>query len=216
MVDQPSAVVSVYADRVYFRVNVGLPRLLRFLMENDLSEGTSIIVQGRLRVDTYTNSRGVRATSLAVIAQRMRLDSRVSLTVTGSGIESSNMDVSATEVINGLRAANLLQDAQQMTQLTPNQHILLAAIEQSQLVVNSGAIATDLLSRLQPFIDTIIRRDPALRAEQIVSLLPDGVTLSQARTFLDEITPPAPSADSSRASSRIQYRRPIDVNSDSD
>ncbi|KAI9484986.1 hypothetical protein BDB00DRAFT_792447 [Zychaea mexicana] len=170
-------------------------------MENDISEGTSIIVQGRLRVDNYTNSRGVRATSLAVIVQRMWLDSRVSLTVTGSGIESSNQDVSATE---------------QMTQLTPNQQILLAAIEQSQLVVNSGAIAADLLLRLQPFIDTIIRRDPALRAEQIVSLLPDGVTLSQARTFLDEITPPAPSADSSRASSRTQYRRPMDVNSDSD
>ena len=133
-------------------MNVGLPRLLHFLVEEGISEGSSLIVQGRLRVDQYVNNRGVRITSLGVVAQRIRLDSRVELNVQAGGREGRNNSVIAAEIVRSLRNSNLLETPGEM-ELNAAERLILSNIEESDLVIHNGADARDLFGCVRTLVD---------------------------------------------------------------
>lgn len=205
LIDQLSATFSVYCDRVYYRVTCGLPRLIAFLEANNVEDGSSVVVSGRLKIDSYTNNRGVRASSFDIIAQRIRLDTQVRLQVNSAGVEDTESDITATELVARLRTSNLIARST-MAELNGDQRIILEAIKTCSLVVHSNAHAEDLLGRLPlELCQRIVRRDSSLSPEEFVVVLPDGVSLSQARTFLEEILPPVASENSSRVPSRASH-----------
>ena len=198
----------MYCDRIYFRVNCGLPRLLAFLVDNNIEDGSSVTVHGRLRVDQYTNNRGVRATSLAVVAQRIRLDARIDLAVSATTNSIESEEVTAVEIVSRLQRSRLIQTAS-MAELSHGQTTIMPLVRESTLVTQQNANVEDLLVRLgSDLCNQIACRDTlvTVTAEVIVGLLPDSVTRSQARTFLDEITPPPPPPPPREPSTRPMSR----------
>ena len=180
--------------------------MLALLVENNISDGASLIVQGRLRVDSYTNNKGARATSHRVIAQRLRLDTKVDVGILSVNAVENNSEVMAVDLIRCLRSSNMLEDENQvMEQLTRNQRTVLATLNHCFMVTNSGASLTDLLTRLEPLVERIASRDQTVRVEEVVSLLPDVVTRSQASTLLEEVMPEPDSQPSTRPQLRQQY-----------
>ncbi|KAI7847556.1 hypothetical protein BDC45DRAFT_525859 [Circinella umbellata] len=207
LVDQPSVTFSVYCDQVYYKVVCGSPHWVSFVVENNIEDGTSIVVQGRFQVVNYTNNRGARAASFRIIASKLRLASGIDIQVRSASQVDVSADVTAAGVIARLRRSNLLNnnDGAQMTEVSAEEHLVLASLQSSSLVVNSGASAVDLLERLRPLVRQITHREH-LAPEQVVGLLPDGVTLSQTATLINEITPPPPSEPSTRSVFRAEIQ----------
>ncbi|KAI9244809.1 hypothetical protein BDA99DRAFT_543854 [Phascolomyces articulosus] len=197
LIDNPSYTFSVYSGRVYFKVIVGLPNLLEFIMQHGTGDGSAVIVQGRLRVDTYTTNKGIRTTSLSIIAQRLRMDTSIELSVRDAGhgaVENVWSVVTTTELVT-----QLYGPADNKPSGT------LGRLRECTLVAESGARAEDLLARLDSFVDRICSHDQVLTPEAIIGSLPDGITRSQAATLLSEITPEVQSEPSSRATSRASH-----------
>lgn len=109
LVNQPSATFSLYADRQYFRDICGLPRLIQYLLDNHVEDGSSLIVSGRLRIDNYTNQKGVRATSHTVIAQKIKLAASLTTAITEHNEAHVPENVSAQTLVERLRNQNLLE-----------------------------------------------------------------------------------------------------------
>ncbi|KAI7847554.1 hypothetical protein BDC45DRAFT_352202 [Circinella umbellata] len=205
MVDQHSASLSLYCDRVYFKVSVGLPKILAFLVENAINDGSSVIVQGRLKVDNYTINKGARATSHSIIAQKIRLDSKVEIGINRVDAVENGEELTAVQLVQRLRSSNMLDgETRNMAQITENERVVLNLINNSFMVVTNGANADDLLTRLLPLVNRIVTRDATLSVDHFLELLPDGVSRGQASTRFDQLTPELDSQPSTRPQSRQQ------------
>ncbi|KAI9309947.1 hypothetical protein BX666DRAFT_2033877 [Dichotomocladium elegans] len=199
--DNITATFSVSAERAFFRVTTNLPRIHAFLQDNHIGDGSSLVVQGRLRVDTYLNQRGVRTQSLVITPTRIRLAHTVSISVANASERPTDPNITSERIAQRLRAANLLSNIQQ-SDLSVAESTVLRCLNDSIAVANIEAHPLELLRAIgKEFCERLVARDETLTPQVLLTKLPQGFTISQATTLLHDILVAPASLPSTRPTS---------------
>ncbi|KAI9309983.1 hypothetical protein BX666DRAFT_1882721 [Dichotomocladium elegans] len=94
--DNITATFSVSAERAFFRVTTNLPRIHAFLQDNHIGDGSSLVVQGRLRVANASERPTDPNITSERIAQRLRAANLL------SNIQQSDLSVAESTVLRCL------------------------------------------------------------------------------------------------------------------